>query len=368
MTTGRMRPAGRPAELRFAGGGIRLPAFLPDATRAVLKGLDAEDLRNCGIAGVVVNTFHLMAEPGATVIAGAGGVKKFMGWDGLAVSDSGGFQLLSMLYRDKSAGTVTDEGVIFHRSQGGKRRKYSLTPESSIRVQFALGADIMFCLDDCPPPGAKREKVEACARRTVEWAKCSKEEFEKEAAARGGTRPLLFAVIQGGNDRKLREECAAALVRTGFDGFGFGGWPLDESGEVDAELLGFVAGLCPADKPRFALGVGSPRALVEGTKRGYDIFDCSLPSRDARHKRLYVFESDPPDPERVATLNIGAEKFTRDTRPIGERCDCLACRRYSRAYLHHLFEVEDPLAMRLSTIHNLCTWAVMIETLQKGAK
>ena len=352
--------------LRFRSGSVRLPVFLPDATRAVLKSLDATDLVACGIEALMVNAFHLMSNPGTTVVENAGGVRKFMGWDGLTASDSGGFQLLSMIYRDKSLGKISDEGVIFHRSSGGGKRKYSLTPESSIQIQFSLGTDIMFCLDDCPPAGAKPEAVANSVKRTVEWGKRCREEFQRQVEARNlsaENRPRLFGIIQGGSDRRLREECYRGLAPAGFDGFGFGGWPLDERGKPDLAILEFVAALIPAELPRFALGVGSPGALEDGYRLGYDIFDCTLPSRDARHGRLYILGREGLACE---TINIEREDFVRDNRPIAAECDCLTCRKYTRSYLAHLFSVKDPLSARLSTIHNLRTWARMMERLRGG--
>lgn len=352
--------------LRYRSGTVRLPVFLPDATRAVLKSLDAEDLEACGIEALMVNAFHLMSDPGTTVVENAGGVKKFMGWNRLAASDSGGFQLLSMIYRDKSAGKISGDGVVFHRTTGGGKKKYSLTPESSIQIQFALGTDLFFCLDDCPPVGAKPEALEQSVRRTVEWGKRCRDEFQKQVEARKlspGDRPLLFAIIQGGNDRQLREECYRGLSTGGFDGFGFGGWPLDEKGKPDLGILGFTASLVPEGLPRFALGVGSPGALEDGHRLGYDIFDCTMPSRDARHGRLYILG---PSGLACESINIKNEDFVRDNRPVAGDCDCLSCRKYSRSYISHLFSVEDPLSARLSTIHNMRTWARMMERLRGG--
>ena len=357
---------GRILSLHHRSGETRLPVFLPDATRAVLKSLDATDLKACGIEALMVNAFHLMSDPGTTVVESAGGVKKFMGWDRLTASDSGGFQLLSMIYRDKSAGKVSDEGVVFHRSSGGGKRKYSLTPESSIQNQFAIGADLFFCLDDCPQAGAKPETIADSVRRTIEWGKRCRDEFQKQVEARKlspENRPILFAIIQGGNDRKLREECYKGLAGGGFDGFGFGGWPLDEKGKPDLDILGFVASLVPPETPRFALGVGSPGALEDGFRLGYDIFDCTMPSRDARHGRLYILGQAGMARE---SINIKKEDFVRDNRPVAPDCDCLTCTKYTRSYLAHLFSVEDPLSARLSTIHNMRTWARMMERLRGG--
>jgi len=361
MTTDRRR------EIILGSGPLRLPVFFPDATRAVLRSLDGDDLRKSKVEGVVVNAFHLLYEPGPSVIAELGGAGKYMGWDGPVVSDSGGFQLLSMIYRDKSLGTVSREGVVFHRKSGGERRKYSLTPEASIRIQFDLGANVMFCLDDCPLAGATGDALAASVGRTVEWAARCREEYSRQAAQRKipeARKPLLFAVIQGGDDRNLRETCFRGLEKTGFDGYGFGGWPLDERGVVNTAILGFTAELVPRELPRFALGVGNPAAVVECHRLGYDMFDCSLPSRDARHKRLWVFASDPARDAVCGTMYIDREEYVRDGRPVSEFCDCHTCTRFSRAYLNHLFKIEDSLAFRLATMHNLRTYTRLMETLR----
>jgi len=341
---------------------LRLPAYFPDATRGVVRGLDSRDLLEAGISGIVVNTWHLMDSPGATAIEAAGGIRKFMGWSGVVASDSGGFQLLSLVHRDRAAGTVTAEGVTYVRRSGGSGKKHLFTPEKSVAAQFAIGSDIMFCLDDCPSPAAGAKENEASVERTVGWAVRCREEYDKQVGERkltAGDRPLLFAVIQGGDDPGLRKECARALIATGFDGYAFGGWPMDKNGKMKTDILGLTAGLMPADRPRFALGVGNPSELAECRKMGYDIFDCVLPTRDARHKRLYVL-----DPDGPGSINIGDEKFVRDGRPVSAVCSCRLCRGYTRTYLHHLFQIEDSAAWRLATIHNLATYATIIKGLE----
>jgi len=353
---------------------MQFPIYLPDATRGVVRSIDAGDLKKAGVRGIVVNTYHLMSQPGTEVLESAGGIKPYMGWDGWVVSDSGGFQLLSLIYRNKSFGHVTTEGVVFHRGSSGEKKKYRFTPEKSIQVQFSIGADILICLDDCPAINARKEENKISVERTVEWAKRCKEEYlrqiEKNKVSTSN-RPLLFAVIQGGDDKKSREKCAKELIKIGFDGFCFGGWPLDKQGNLKSEILSFTAALMPDNLPKFALGVGNPQAIVESFKMGYSIFDCVLPTRDARHKRLYVFSRDPEEinmlsgQETCNYLYISQEKYARDARPVSQFCDCYACKNYSRAYLHHLFKIGDPLAWRLSTIHNLRTYTKLIEALRK---
>lgn len=341
----------------------------------VARSLDSFDLKNAGVKGIVVNTYHLMTQPGTTVLKEIGGIKKYMNWNGLITSDSGGFQLLSMIYKNKSLGNITQNGVIFCQDSKSGKKKYQFTPEKSIQVQFAIEPDIMICLDDCPSASANNEENKLSVNRTIEWAKRCKEEYLKQLEGQQKNyHPLLFAVIQGGRDEKERERCGKELLKIGFDGFGFGGWPLDEEGKMNLEILRFTADLIPESLPKFALGVGNPRAIVECFKMGYNIFDCVLPTRDARHGRLYIFSDNPEKTDILENkdihqyLYISREKYARDKRPIGEFCDCHSCKNYSLAYLHHLFKIEDSLSWRLATIHNLRTYTKLIEVLGKYAR
>lgn len=359
-------------ELSIKNRVIHFPFFLPDATRAVIRSLDSFDLKEAGVEGIVVNVFHLMSNPGITVLKSLGNVKYFMNWDRLVVSDSGGFQLLSVIRENKSYGNVNSDGIIFYPGSQGARKK--LTPEKSIQIQFSIGSDIFICLDDCPSINASVEENISSVNRTIEWAKRCKEEFQKQLYIRKmqNNHPLLFAVIHGGNDENLRERCAEELIKIGFDGFCFGGWPLDKDGKFNNKILSFTANLIPDDLPKFALGVGNPKAIVDCFLMGYNMFDCVLPTRDARHQRLYIF---PEMPEKSDVLNsekvtdfvyIMDQKYIKDTRPISIFCDCHTCRNYSRAYIHHLFEINDSLALRLATIHNLRTYTKLIEILRNS--
>jgi queuine tRNA-ribosyltransferase len=354
-------------------GPVHLPVFFPDATRAVVRTVGSADLEGCGVRGLVVNVFHLSSRPGVGLIKSAGGIHAFMGWPHPVASDSGGFQLMSMIRENPKYGTITRRGIHFTDVDAG-RKKVLFTPERSIRLQFDLGSDLVVCLDDCPSPGASREEVETAVGRTIEWAARCKDEFDRLAAVRekqGGARPLLFGVIQGGYDRDLRRRCAEALLPMGFDGFGFGGWPLTPEGELAADILAYTASLTPAGLPRWALGIGSPEHVVRCYDAGWRIFDCVLPTRDARHGRLYAWKADDP-----AGVDLGSEGFyrfvylrddkhKRDHGPISDVCDCPTCRRYSLSYVHHLFDVDDPLGLRLATLHNLRFYTQLMERLSR---
>lgn len=354
-------------------GPLRLPVFFPDATRAVVRTVGSEDLEACGVRGLVVNVFHLSSRPGVGLIKSAGGVHPFIGWPHPVASDSGGFQLMSMIRENARYGTVTRRGIHFTDvdSAGGRgRKKVLFSPERSIRLQLDLGSDLVVCLDDCPRPDAGPDDVATAVDRTIEWAARCKNEFERLTAARDRqTRPLLLGVIQGGYDRDQRRRCAEALLPLGFDGFGFGGWPLMPAGELAADILAYTASLTPDTLPRWALGIGSPEHVVRCYDAGWHIFDCVLPTRDARHGRLYAWNgTDPADANLRAAgfyhfVYLRDDKHKRDHDPISAACDCPTCRRYSLSYVHHLFEVDDPLGLRLATMHNLRFYTQLMERL-----
>ena len=344
-----------------AHGVLPLPTFLPDATRGVVRSLDAADVANTGIPGLMVNALHLSSNPGASVISEAGGIHKFSGWNGPVASDSGGFQVYSLLHDASGLATVTRKGFSYRFDPGQSSRL--LTPERCARIQHRLGADIAFCLDHCTHPEAPAEEQRQSVSNTVEWAGRFKMEMSRltDTAKPARTGPLLFAVIQGGASANLRKECVEKLQPLGFDGYGFGGWPTDGSGEL-VDMVGQVAEMAPAGAPLHALGIGSPENLVAAYRLGYDLFDCVLPTRDARHKRLYAFRkgaegSKLEGRDFFEKVYIGDRRHVRDHSPIEEGCDCHCCQRHSRAFLHHLFRVGDHLALRLATIHNLRFYA-----------
>jgi queuine tRNA-ribosyltransferase len=368
---------GPPAVLETTHGRLHLPVFFPDATRAVVRTVDSHDLEACGVQGLVVNVFHLSTRPGVGLIKGAGGIHDFMGWRRPVASDSGGFQLMSMIRENPRYGTISRRGIHFSDLDGSRQssgKRVLFTPERSIRLQLDLGADLVVCLDDCPSPDASGEQVEAAVDRTIHWAERCRVEFDRLLRARGtqsGPRPLLFGVIQGGYDRVMRQRCAEALLSLGFDGFGFGGWPLSPDGDLAEEILACVAHLTPDHLPRFALGVGKPEHIVRCAQMGWRIFDCVLPTRDARHGRLYVF-----DAARISDIDVLApsfyhfayvrdEKHKRAHGAVSSACDCPCCRSYSLAYLHHLFDVGDPLGLRLATLHNLRFYTLLMDRIKE---
>jgi queuine tRNA-ribosyltransferase len=277
------------------------------------------------------------------------------GWRRPIITDSGGFQAYSLIRENPKNGSLSDRGIIF-RAQGGKR-KYQLTPEKTIQLQLNFGADVVICLDDCTHVEADREVQQQAVDRTIKWAKRCRTEFDRLAAEKGlegDARPKLFGVVQGGGDKDLRRECAEELIEIGFDGYGYGGWPLDGSGNLLEEMVGYVRELIPGEYPLHALGVGHPENVAACYRLGYQMFDSALPTRDARRGRLYSFIGDHGlRGEWFKFVYIQDEEHIRADLPISASCDCPTCQRYSRGYLHHLFKINDHLFFQLATVHNL---------------
>jgi queuine tRNA-ribosyltransferase len=360
-----------PGFVATAHGDLRLPAFLPDATRAVVRSVDAADLEACGVEGVVTSLFHLAQKPGSTVVSALGGLHTFMNWRRPIMTDSGGFQVYSLSTDPTAQCSVSARGFAY-RPAGGAEREL-LTPEKSVQRQFKMGADILVCLDHCTHPDAPSDEQRQSVEHTVRWAAAGRREFDRlleqnSRAAAGDRRPLLFAVIQGGNDPELRRECAQRLLEIGFDGYGFGGWPIGSDGRL-TDMVEHVAGLVPPGTLLHGLGIGKPGNLVRAYRAGYRMFDCALPTRDARHKRLYVFSGGaavPRDDSFYDCLYLEDERHRRSRAPIEAGCDCPTCRGYTLGYLHHLFAIGDSLAWRLATMHNLRFYARLIGRLRES--
>lgn len=356
--------------LKIKGKNYKLPIYLPDATRGVTKSIDSKDLESCGIKGAVVNTYHLMTSPGTEIIKKVGGMKKFMNFEGLIVSDSGGWQVFSLIHRNNTPGEITNSGVTFSI---GNNRAEIFTPRKSIQVQFDLDSDIVICLDDFTAPDATKIEAEISVERTIRWAKASKREYDEQVLSRkldDSNRPHIFAVVQGGYFKDLRKKCAEELIKIGFDGYGYGGYVVDADGNLDLDLSKYICDLLPNDKPKFALGSGKPQDIIALSEMGWDIFDCTLPTRDARHKRLIVeggMESkndSKKHSKKYTYIYIDRGRYKKDSTPLDKNCDCHTCKNYTKAYLHHLFKINDTLAFRLATIHNLRLYSRVVEDLK----
>lgn len=318
-----------------ANGSYRTPCFMPVGTRGAVKYLSAADYEAIGVQVVLANTYHLMLRPGADVVARFGGIGRFAGWDGLTLTDSGGFQVFSL---DPH---VDDDGVTFRSTYDGSSHR--LTPETAVSTQERLGADIQMVLDVCPPLPSAPAVVEQAVRRTTTWA-------ERARAAHGRDDQALFGIVQGGVDCELRARHAAATAAMEFDGYGIGGLSV---GETRAEMMPALAATTaqlPADRPRYLMGVGDPASLVEAVGRGVDQFDCVMQTRLGRHGTALTSSG---------KLHVKAARHGTEDEPIDASCDCAVCARHSRGYLRHLFAVSEPTASRLVSWHNLA-WTIAL--------
>lgn len=429
-------------------GVIKTPVFMPIATKGAVKNLTSEELKELGAQIILGNTYHLWLRPGDGLIKKSGGLHNFMRWPGSILTDSGGYQVFSLGQKrwgegsrlaaslstthasparglrperrssfggqsrtEGSTAKITDEGVEFRDPFDGK--KYFLTPEKSIDIQLNLGSDIIMVLDECPPYPCSRQQAEASVKRTTEWAKRCKKYFdsyicrhpEPPAGGEGSkkdsslrlcsvqndkNRPLLFGIVQGSVFKDLRQQSARELLEIGFDGYAVGGVAVGEPRNYLKKVLEWTLPLLPEDKPRYLMGLGRPEEIVEAVKNGIDMFDCVIPTREARHGRIYIYSSTKRSQKRARgevfdssrrsrpgenartitpdfyeTFQIDKTKFAKDFRPLDGDCSCYACQNFSRAYLCHLFKTNEPLGMRLATIHNLKFYLDLMEKLRK---
>ena len=362
-------------ELRLRLGILEQPVFMPDATLGVVRATDSTDLMACGIQAVVMNTFHLMQRPGTSTIQALGGLHEMAAWPRPIVTDSGGFQAYSLIQQNPKFGSMSEEGITFKPE--GSERKFHLTPEKTIQLQVGYGADIVVCLDVCTHVDAPFEAQELSVRRTIDWAKRCKREFQRlmqQKKLPPERQPLLFAVIQGGGYRELRRQCAESLLEIGFDGYGYGGWPLDAQGHLLTEIIAYTRELVPPQFPMHALGIGHPQNVVECAALGYGLFDSAMPTRDARHGRLYIFNTEPGAPNAglegkwLSYIYVTDDKYIKSDQPVSSVCNCLVCANYSLGYLHHLFKIGDSLFYRLATVHNLRFMTRLTQRLRDAAR
>jgi len=313
-------------------GDIRTPAFMPVGTAATVKAMLPESVRATGADILLGNTYHLMLRPTAERIARLGGLHNFMNWDRPILTDSGGFQVMSLASLRK----LTEEGVRFSSHIDGS--KHMLSPERSMEIQKLLGSDIVMCFDECPALPATEAEVAKSMQLSMRWAQRSRDAF--------GDRPghALFGIMQGGVTRDLREESAHALIDIGFDGYAVGGLAVGEGQEAMFDVLNYAPGFLPEDKPRYLMGVGKPDDIVGAVERGIDMMDCVLPSRSGRTGQAWT---------RRGQINIKNARHQDDPRPLDADCSCPACRNYSRAYLHHVNKAGEIIASMLMTWHNL---------------
>ncbi|KTE17351.1 tRNA guanosine(34) transglycosylase Tgt [Sphingopyxis sp. H115] len=328
--------AARTGTIRMRRGEIRTPAFMPVGTAATVKAMRPAEVRATGADIILGNTYHLMLRPSAERMARLGGLHDFMGWDRPILTDSGGYQVMSLSALTKQS----EEGVAFKSHLDGSR--HMLTPERSMEIQRLLGSDIVMAFDECPPNGVDAKRAEASMERSMRWAARSRAGFD--AGEEHAARSALFGIQQGSLDETLRARSAAALTDIGFDGYAIGGLAVGEGQEAMFGVLDYAPGQLPADRPRYLMGVGKPDDLVGAVARGVDMFDCVLPTRSGRNGQAFT---------RDGPINIRNAKFAEDREPLDPSCGCPVCTTWSRAYLHHLVRSNEILGAMLMTQHNL---------------
>jgi queuine tRNA-ribosyltransferase len=328
----------RRGQLATPHGSIETPVFMPVGTAATVKGLRQEALEEIGAAIILANTYHLFLRPGPQLLRKLGGLHAFMSWNGAILTDSGGYQVFSLAELRK----ITDEGVRFRSHLDGS--EYLLTPEKAAEIQLALGSDIAMVLDECIATPAPRNVAEAALNRTTTWAGRARKYFREYARSNGEPAQWQFGIVQGATFGDLRRESARQLLELDFPGYAVGGLAVGEPHDVTCEMTAQVTAVLPQDRPRYLMGVGKPEQIADYVARGIDMLDCVLPTRAARHARLYTSEG------KVLIKNA---RYIEDQRPIDGQCQCSVCQRYTRAYLRHLFAAGEITAAILATHHNV---------------
>ena len=339
--------AARTGTIAMQRGEIRTPAFMPVGTAATVKAMRPAEVRATGADIILGNTYHLMLRPTAERMARLGGLHNFMGWDRPILTDSGGYQVMSLSALTKQS----EEGDAFKSHLDGS--KHMLTPERSMEIQRLLGSDIVMAFDECPPNGVDAKRAEASMERSMRWAARSRAGFD--AGEDHAARSALFGIQQGSLDEKLRARSAAALTDIGFDGYAIGGLAVGEGQEAMFGVLDYAPGQLPADRPRYLMGVGKPDDLVGAVARGVDMFDCVLPTRSGRNGQAFTWDG---------PINIRNAKFAEDQAPLDASCACPVCTTWSRAYLHHLVRSGEMLGAMLMTQHNLHFYQALMQAMR----
>lgn len=339
--------AARTGAISMYRGQIRTPAFMPVGTAATVKAMKPETVRKTGADIILGNTYHLMLRPGAERVAKLGGLHKFMNWDRPILTDSGGYQVMSLSDLRK----LTEKGVEFRSHIDGS--KHMLTPERSMEIQRLLGSDIVMAFDECPRADRPRDEIAASMEMSMRWAKRSREGFN--AGGEHAERSALFGIQQGALDEDLRKISADNLADIGFDGYAIGGLAVGEGQEAMFATLDFAPAQLPQDRPRYLMGVGKPDDLVGAVERGVDMFDCVLPSRSGRNGQAFTWSG---------PINLRNARFAEDTDPLDNRCTCDTCNTYSRAYLHHLVKSQEILGAMLMTEHNIAFYQQLMQAMR----
>lgn len=339
----------RLGEIIYGDRKYETPMFMPVGTQATVKTLSPEEVADCKAGIILANTYHLWLRPGEDVVAKAGGLHKFMNWDGPILTDSGGYQVFSLAKNKKK--DIVEEGVHFKSHLDG--RQLFLTPELSMQIQNKLDSDIAMSFDECPPATADYEYIKNSMERTVRWAKRGKSVF-------ANPNQSLFGIVQGGPYEDLRKYSAVETVKIGFDGYAVGGVANDDECKDDMyKAIDYSIPYLPEDKVRYLMGVGEPIDIIEGVIRGIDIFDCVIPTRLARHGNAFT---------KNGKINLKNAKYTEDFTPISEECDCYACKNYTKAYIHHLIKCDETFGARLLSIHNIRFLIHLAEEIREAIK
>ncbi|EDL50555.1 tRNA guanosine(34) transglycosylase Tgt [Erythrobacter sp. SD-21] len=337
----------RTGTIRMLRGDIRTPAFMPVGTAATVKAMKPETVRKTGADIILGNTYHLMLRPGAERVAKLGGLHQFMNWKRPILTDSGGYQVMSLSDLRK----LTEKGVEFRSHIDGS--KHMLTPERSMEIQRLLGSDIVMAFDECPRADRPRDEIAASMEMSMRWARRSRDGFD--AGGEHAERSALFGIQQGALDEDLRKISAEKLTEIGFDGYAIGGLAVGEGQEAMFATLDFAPAQLPEDRPRYLMGVGKPDDLVGAVERGVDMFDCVLPSRSGRNGQAFTWNG---------PLNLRNARFAEDQAPLDERCKCDTCGTYSRAYLHHLVKSQEILGAMLMTEHNIAFYQLLMQAMR----
>lgn len=337
----------RRGQLQFPRGTVQTPAFMPVGTYGTVKGMLPRDIEAIGADIILGNTFHLMLRPGTHIIQSHGDLHDFNGWNKPILTDSGGFQVFS-LGKMRKMRKISEEGVVFQSPVDGA--KVALSPEISMRVQRELGSDVVMVFDECTPYPASEAEAKRSMELSLRWAKRCK-------TAHGDNPAALFGIVQGGMYPHLREQSLLGLQDIGFDGYALGGLSVGEPKDDMLHVLDSVADQLPQDKPRYLMGVGKPEDIVEAVRRGVDMFDCVMPTRNARNAHLFTSEG---------VLKLRNARFKKDTQPLDPECDCYTCSHFSRAYLHHLDKCQEILGAQLNTLHNLRYYQTLMAGLRKA--
>lgn len=339
----------RTGVIQMQRGEIRTPAFMPVGTAATVKAMKPEDVRASGADIILGNTYHLMLRPTAERMARLGGLHKFMNWDRPILTDSGGYQVMSLSELRK----LTEQGVEFKSHLDGSR--HMITPERSMEIQRLLGSDIVMAFDECPRADRPRDEIAASMELSMRWARRSRDGFD--SGEQHATRAALFGIQQGALHEDLRRASAEKLIDIGFDGYAVGGLAVGEGQEAMFGVLDYAPAMLPVDKPRYLMGVGKPDDLVGAVERGIDMFDCVLPTRSGRNGQAFTWNG---------PLNLRNAKHAEDTGPLDERCTCPVCANYSRAYLHHLHKSGEILGAMLVTEHNLWFYQALMQAMRNA--